>query len=604
MSKKSKLTFSQYFKIIKWALSLGFKYSKWHFLSQIITDILLELRSLFYAYFFAQIIDEIINLIGNEQIAIEEVLKKMVIILLFNIFFIFVRAINKNASRKLNFLSRVYQQEYEFTKLNQLGLQTIQDPDVNKLKDTAHRWLTMVDNLNRNLTVLISNVVLFLVSGIYLFKIMPILIPLFIIYAVVLFIGERFYFKKDFQWQTSDENVEGKNKNYYLSYILTQSAYLDEISVVGSFNFLSQKFEKFFSKYNQGLFKIFDKRRVFGLILDFFDTILIFWGYIQTFILLIEGDITIGRTTFYMSTIENFDRALGNLSSAIVAIGDFVTKLSKVYEFYQLDPKVKEGDIILPRLENPPSIEFKNVDFKYPNSKNRIFKKFNLNINSGEKIAIVGANGAGKSTLTKLIARLYDPQNGEVLINGKNLKDLRINDWYKNIGLLFQDFKIYDPLTVEENIYLGKTAKELDRNKIIEAAKNADADEFISKYPKKYKTYMNERYENGIQPSKGQKQKIAIARFFYRNAPLAIFDEPTSAIDAESEYKIFNRIYNFFNNKTVIIISHRFSTVRNADRIIVLDDGTIVEEGTHKELMALNGKYANAFKLQAEGYKD
>jgi ABC-type multidrug transport system fused ATPase/permease subunit len=305
-----------------------------------------------------------------------------------------------------------------------------------------------------------------------------------------------------------------------------------------------------------------------------------------------------------MSTIDNFDRALSNLSSDIALMNASITKLSVVYDFYHLKPMVKDGNIALPRLETPPEVEFKDVEFSYPNSKEIIFTNFNLKINSGEKVAIVGPNGAGKSTLTKLIARLYDPQEGEILINQKDLKELKIDDWYKNMGLLFQDFKIYDPLTVEENIYIGKSVKPLDKKKVIEASKNADAYKFIQKYPKKFNTFMNDRYEGGIQPSKGQKQKIAIARFFYRNAPLAIFDEPTSAIDAESEYKIFNRIYDFFKNKTVIIISHRFSTVRNADRIIVLDEGKIIEEGSHKELIAMNGKYAKAFRLQAEGYQD
>jgi len=308
--------------------------------------------------------------------------------------------------------------------------------------------------------------------------------------------------------------------------------------------------------------------------------------------------------SFYMSTIESFDRSIGNTVSYFVVAGDLITKLSTVYEFYHLEPVVGEGDIVLPRLDNPPSIEFKNVSFSYPNSKSKVFDNFNIKIESGEKVAIVGVNGAGKSTFTKLIARLYDPQLGQVLINGNDLKNLKIDDWYKNMGLLFQDFKTYDALTVEENIYIGKTAKPMDKEKVIEAAKNADAHEFITKYPKKYKTFMNERYEDGIQASKGQKQKVAIARFFYRDAPLAIFDEPTSAIDAQSEYKIFNRIYDFFDNKTVIIISHRFSTVRNADRIIVLDEGNIVEEGSHKELMELDGKYAEAFNIQATGYKE
>lgn len=168
----------------------------------------------------------------------------------------------------------------------------------------------------------------------------------------------------------------------------------------------------------------------------------------------------------------------------------------------------------------------------------------------------------------------------------------------------FQEFNFYRHLSVKENILVGKPMKQMDEKKIIEAAKNADAHNFIMEYKDKYDQIMSEKIEGGIRPSTGQAQKIAIARFFYRNAPLAIFDEPTAAIDAISEYKIFNTIYNFFENKTVVIISHRFSTVRNADRIIVLDKGKIVEEGTHEQLLTKrNGIYRKSYKLQAEGYK-
>jgi ATP-binding cassette subfamily B protein len=604
MAKKENISLKEYFKIITWSLGIGFKLSKGWFLIYIITSIFLELRSLFYAYFFARVIDDAINLATQGSAEIVDILQKLSVIFLFNIIFIVVKGVNKNVDRKLNFASRTYQREYEFTKIYSLGLQTLQDPTVNKLRDSAQRWLSMTDYLNRRLVIAISNIVLFIVSAIYLFNILPWLIPAFLIYAVVLFIEERYFFKKDFYWQTNDKNTEEKNKKYYTARILSSANYIEEISIVGGFNFLANKFKKFFKYYNEGLYKIINNQRVFAIILDLVDTALIFIGYIRIFIMLINGQISVGTTTFYMSIIDNFDRSLGNLSSAIVTANDFVTKLSKVYEFYSLKPKVKDGSIILPRLKEPPSIEFRNVQFTYPNTENVIFDDFNLTIKSGEKIAIVGPNGAGKSTLTKLIARLYDPLKGKILINNKNLIDLKIDDWYKNVGLLFQDFKIYDPLTVEENIYIGKTAKPLNKELIIESAKNADAHDFIMKYPKKYQTFMNERYEDGIQPSKGQKQKIAISRFFYRDAPLAIFDEPTSAIDAESEYRIFNRIYEFFNNKTVIIISHRFSTVRNADRIIVLDKGKIVEEGSHSELMSLNGQYAKAFRLQAEGYQD
>jgi ABC-type multidrug transport system fused ATPase/permease subunit len=191
-----------------------------------------------------------------------------------------------------------------------------------------------------------------------------------------------------------------------------------------------------------------------------------------------------------------------------------------------------------------------------------------------------------------------------ILVNGENLNNINTQSWHKHLGVLFQDYNHYGNLSALENIYLGNPIEILDVEKAKEAAHKADALNFIEEYPSGFDQIMSERFTGGIRPSGGQTQKLAIARFFYRNAPLAIFDEPTAAIDAVSEYKIFNQIYDFFRDKTVIIISHRFSTVRNADRIIVLDEGRVVEEGSHDELMSLNGKYAHAFRLQAEGYQD
>jgi len=285
-------------------------------------------------------------------------------------------------------------------------------------------------------------------------------------------------------------------------------------------------------------------------------------------------------------------------------MNEFSVKMKDLIALFEMKPTLADGDIKLPYLETPPSIEFRNVSFKYPKANKYVFKNLSFKIESGEEVALVGHNGAGKTTIVKLLARIYPVTKGEILINGININNLARDDWYKNLGILFQEFNFYTHLSVKENILVGKPMKEIDEKKIIEAAKKADAHNFIMEYKNKYDQIMSEKIEGGIRPSTGQAQKIAIARFFYRNAPLAIFDEPTAAIDAVSEYKIFNTIYHFFENKTVIIISHRFSTVRNADRIIVLDKGKIVEEGTHEKLVnKRNGIYRKSYKLQAEGYK-
>lgn len=385
---------------------------------------------------------------------------------------------------------------------------------------------------------------------------------------------------------------------------LSDTRDIGEISITGAYSYLNKKFVDFFDYYNKGFINILNRETISSFFVSILSNIALLAGYLKAIKLLIEGKISIGNTTFYMNAISNFYDGVEWLFEEIIYFRDYVMKIREVYNFFHLEPVVKDGEIEIPRFIEPPFIEIKNMSFHYPNNKENIFSNFSLKIDSGEKLAIVGENGAGKTTLVKLLSRLYDPQEGEILINGINLKDIKINDWYKNLGVLFQDFNFYGELTAEENIYLGKSIKELDKEKIKEAAGNADADDFINKYKEGYKTVMSERFKDGIRPSNGQRQKIAIARFFYRNAPVAIFDEPTSAIDAESEYRIFNRIYEFFTDKTVLIISHRFSTVRNADRIIVIHEGKLVEEGTHRELLARNGRYASAYRKQAEGYKE
>jgi ATP-binding cassette subfamily B protein len=223
----------------------------------------------------------------------------------------------------------------------------------------------------------------------------------------------------------------------------------------------------------------------------------------------------------------------------------------------------------------------------------------NLTIDPQEEIAIVGPNGAGKSTLIKLICRFYDPTSGVILVNGVNLKNIELDNWYQKLSYLSQEFNNYYNLNLRENVSLGNPQKNIDE-KILSALKKADAG-FIKKYSQGLDTPMSQRY-GGEEPSWGQSQKIAIARIFYRNSPVVILDEPTASIDAVSESKIFDRLYADIKGNTLIIVSHRFSTVRNAQRIIVIDKGKIVEQGSHAQLLKKNGTYAHSFNLQAKGY--
>jgi ATP-binding cassette, subfamily B, bacterial len=315
------------------------------------------------------------------------------------------------------------------------------------------------------------------------------------------------------------------------------------------------------------------------------------------------GLISVGTTTFQIRSLDLFISNLNSVGSQFVGIQERCLRINEIKQVFDLKPIVTDGTIVFPKSETPPNIVLKNVSFAYPRAETNVIKNLNLEIKPGEKIAIVGENGAGKTTLVRILSRFYKVSEGEILLGGTNINDVAIESWYKNLGVLFQDYNTYAPLTLKENIHLGNSHEKLDEERMIEAANKANVNSFIGNFKDGYDQVLSAKFKGGTRPSTGQWQKIAIARFFYRNSPVVIFDEPTASIDAVSESEIFGQIYDFFKGKTVIIISHRFSTVRNADKIYVLDKGEIIESGSHDELMAHKGKYHNAFTIQAEGYR-
>ena len=247
-------------------------------------------------------------------------------------------------------------------------------------------------------------------------------------------------------------------------------------------------------------------------------------------------------------------------------------------------------------------IVFDNVSFSYPGAGKPTLKNISLKITAGEKIALVGSNGAGKTTLIKLLCRFYDPTEGKITVNGRDLKEIKLESYYSMIGVLFQEYSNYR-LLVKEAIGVGRASARMNLDKIIKAAEQSDADLFISKWADKYEQQLGKEYTCGVEPSIAQWQKLALARAFYRDPNIYILDEPTSSIDGEAEAKIFEKLGQLPADRTVILISHRFSTVRKANRIVVMEDGAITENGTHEELLANDRTYARLFKLQAKGYQ-
>ncbi len=318
----------------------------------------------------------------------------------------------------------------------------------------------------------------------------------------------------------------------------------------------------------------------------------------------LAGTLSVGQFTLVFQQALNLTFSAESILNMYSSISSRNKYLDKFFEFLATEKVIKSptNPELIPEKPKPTEIEFKEVSFKYPGTERYILKDFNLIIKSGEKIALVGENGAGKTTLIKLLLRFHDITEGEILLNGVNIKKVDLHKWHKEIGALFQDFIKYQ-FTLKENVYFGELSKPRKTRLLKDAIFKSGADKFIETLPDGKDQIVGKMFEGGIDLSGGQWQKVALARAFYRNAPLLILDEPTSAIDAKAEYEIFEKVQNLQKDKTVIIISHRFSTVRNADRILVLDGGKIVEEGNHKELMSKKGLYEELFTLQAQGYK-
>lgn len=329
------------------------------------------------------------------------------------------------------------------------------------------------------------------------------------------------------------------------------------------------------------------------------------YGIVEVYLLfgVLGRRLTLGSLTYFTTALSNYQNAVGGLFRTTSQLLDETQYIAEVFTVLDTKPQIiSPPDGVVLAGPEPPLIEFRNVSFSYPGTNTPILHDFSLTVRPGEKVAFVGENGAGKSTIVKLLCRFYDVDAGEILINGINIKRLNLASWYDQLGVLFQDFLHYE-YSLRDNIRFGRVTRTPIAEEITEAAKEGGADAVARVLPGGYKQMLGKTFKGGIEPSGGQWQKIALARAFYRNAPVLVLDEPTAAIDARAEHEIFRRVEKLASDKTVLIISHRFSTVRNADKIYVIEHGQISECGSHKELMKLNKTYAELFNLQAEAYR-
>jgi ATP-binding cassette, subfamily B, bacterial len=317
----------------------------------------------------------------------------------------------------------------------------------------------------------------------------------------------------------------------------------------------------------------------------------------------LAGKWGIGTFYFLTAAILNASSNIQQVLSTLSGIADQALFLTDLLAFFEMKPTIRSKPNAL-RAPRPikQGFEFRDVSFVYPGTERRVLNRLNFHLSPGERVALIGENGQGKTTIVKLITRLYDPSEGQVLLDGVDLREYDLEDLYREIGVIFQDFMRYE-MTARENIAVGKIDEIENKLMLEDAAHKSLADEVVAKLSAGYEQMLGRRFESGVDLSGGEWQKIALARAYLRDAQLLVLDEPTAALDARSEYQVFQRFAELTTGKMALFISHRFSTVRMADRIVVLENGNIAEEGTHEKLTRMGGRYAEMFEMQAASYR-
>jgi ATP-binding cassette subfamily B protein len=332
--------------------------------------------------------------------------------------------------------------------------------------------------------------------------------------------------------------------------------------------------------------------------------VLAYYGaYVLIIVRTVAGALSVGDLTFLSGSFNRLQNQVQNFLSTFTRITESALYLQDYFDFLAIRPGITDGpDAVDPPDRIREGIRFENVGFRYPGTDVWAVRNVSFSLKAGEKLALVGENGAGKTTLVKLLARMYDPSEGAIYLDGTDIRTFRIEAYRKMIGVIFQDYVRFS-FTAGENIAVGQIEESGRREQIVGSAEKSLADPVIRKLPGQYEQMLGKRFAEGVDLSGGEWQKIALARAYMRDAQLVILDEPTAALDARAEFEVFKRFAELTAGKTAVIISHRFSTVRMADRILVLKNGQMHELGTHDELLAKQGLYAELFQLQATGYK-
>ena len=485
-------------------------------------------------------------------------------------------------------------------KTSQLTIAQLEDPVFYDKLERARTQTSQRVGLMSNVLGQAESVIsmISLIAG--LIFLAPILILILILSIIPSFINEAKFSSTRYSiarsWTSERRELD------YLRFIGANNQTAKEVKLFGLTDFIAARFKGLSDEYYQISKNLSVKQSLYGSLFNVLGVLSYYGAYIYIILRVIAGVISIGELTFLSGSFNRLRNNLQGFFARFTRISESALYLQDYFDF--LDLKIEQTSEDKTPLPEKIQIgfELRDVHFTYPGSKEKVLKGVSFTMKAGEKIAFVGQNGAGKTTLIKLILRFYEPSQGEILLDGININKFDVDAYRKRFGVIFQDFFKYE-FTVRENIAVGNIEKVAEDEIIHDAATRSLADEIINVMYHGLEQQLGRRFAEGQELSGGQWQKIALARAYMKDADIMVLDEPTSALDAQAEYDVFERFIGLTEGKTSIIISHRFSTVRMADRILVLKDGKVLELGTHQELMAKPNLYAKLFKLQAAGYQ-
>lgn len=484
---------------------------------------------------------------------------------------------------------------------NSLDLESFEDPVFYDKMERARRQTTSRLGLLASLAGMGQQILtlLSMLSAVILFS--PWLLLLLVAATVPVFFGETKFAMLNYSmlYRYTPERRELD----YLRYLGASNASAKEIKIFGLGPYLIERSRVLFERFYNENRRLAIRRALQGSGLNLVPTAAYYSAYALILLRALAGALTIGDLTLLIGAFSRARSIMDGLVSGLVGISEQALFIKDLFDFYDTVPTIYSRPEALP-APRPirDGFEFSHVSFHYAGSDRNVLDDVSFRFYPGERIALVGENGAGKTTLVKLLSRLYDPTGGRILLDGTDLRDYNVEALRQEIGVIFQDYMRYDMLA-SENIGVGRIEQLANETRIMGSAEKSLAAAVVTALPEQYGQMLGRRFEGGVDLSTGQWQKIALARAYMRDAQILILDEPTASLDARAEFEVYQRFVELTAGKMAVLISHRFSTVRMADRILVLEHGRIVEQGSHGNLVALGGKYAELFELQAAGYR-